>query len=144
MRKCLEKAKFEVAPWLSTPGPSDRICRLSRPDKNYRVRPLCFIAAVAAALLLSPAEAQQPAGDAAAAKGKISMCVGCHGIPGYKTAFPEVYHVPLIAGQQPEYIVKALQAYKSGERSHPSMRGIAESLSEQDMADLAAYYGGKK
>src|SRR5215510_8630403 len=70
-----------------------------------------------------------------------AQCIGCHGIPGYKTAFPIVYHVPMIAGQQPGYIVSALKAYKSGERSHPSMRGIAASLSEQDMADLAAYYG---
>ena len=70
-----------------------------------------------------------------------AQCIGCHGIPGYKTAFPEVYHVPKIAGQQPGYIVAALKAYKSGERSHPSMRGIAASLNDQDMADLAAYYG---
>ena len=74
-------------------------------------------------------------------RNKTAMCVGCHGIPGYKTAFPEVYHVPRIAGQQPAYIVSALKAYKSGQRSHPSMRGIAASLSDQDMADLAAYYG---
>ncbi len=81
-------------------------------------------------------------GDADLAhRNKIAMCIGCHGIPGYKTAFPEVYHVPRIAGQQPAYIVNALKAYKAGERSHPSMRGIAASLSDQDMADLAAYYG---
>ena len=91
------------------------------------------------------AEAAQPkevVGDAKAAHDqKIAMCIGCHGIPGYKTAFPDVYHVPKIAGQQPAYLVNALKAYRSGERSHPSMRGIAASLSEQDMADLAAYYG---
>jgi cytochrome c553 len=74
----------------------------------------------------------------------LAQCSGCHGIPGYKTAFPNVYHVPKIAGQQPGYIVNALKAYKSGERSHPSMRGIAASLSEQDMAELAAHYGGSK
>ena len=74
-------------------------------------------------------------------RNKTAMCIGCHGIPGYKTAFPEVYHVPKIAGQQPAYIVNALKAYKAGQRSHPSMRGIAASLSDQDMADLAAYYG---
>jgi cytochrome c553 len=89
--------------------------------------------------------AEQPkevVGDAKAAHdGKIAMCIGCHGIPGYKTAFPDVYHVPMIAGQQPGYIVAALKAYKDGQRPHPSMRGIAASLSEQDMADLAAYYG---
>lgn len=75
-------------------------------------------------------------------KNALAMCIGCHGIPGYKTAFPDVYHVPKIAGQQPTYIVNALKAYKSGQRSHPSMRGIAASLSEEDMNDLAAYYGG--
>jgi cytochrome c553 len=73
-----------------------------------------------------------------------AMCIGCHGIPGYKTAFPDVYHVPKIAGQQPGYIIAALKAYKSGERSHPSMRGIAASLSEEDMKQLADYYGGGK
>lgn len=82
-----------------------------------------------------------PAGDAAAGAKKVSMCVGCHGIAGYKTAFPEVYSVPKIGGQHPAYIIKALQAYKSGERTHPSMRGIAATLSDKDMADLAAYYG---
>jgi len=74
----------------------------------------------------------------------LALCIGCHGIPGYKTAFPDVYHVPKIAGQQPGYIVNALKAYKSGERSHPSMRGIAASLSEEDMKQLADYYGGGK
>jgi len=82
----------------------------------------------------------QTAGDAAAGGQKNSMCVGCHGIEGYKTAFPEVYNVPRIGGQHAGYIVKALQAYKSGERNHPSMKGIAATLSDKDMADLAAYY----
>jgi len=97
-------------------------------------------------LLAAPlAVGQQAApqkGDADLAhRSKTAMCIGCHGIPGYKTAFPSVYHVPKIAGQQPAYIINALKAYKSGERSHPSMRGIAASLTDQDMADLAAYYG---
>jgi len=70
-----------------------------------------------------------------------AQCIGCHGIPGYKTAYPVVYHVPMIAGQQPGYIVAALKAYKSGQRSHPSMRGIAASLSEEQMQKLAEYYG---
>ena len=100
------------------------------------------LALLAFTLSLSlPAQAQI-AGNAEAAKGKISMCIGCHGIPMYKTVFPEVYSVPMIAGQSPDYIVKALQAYRSGDRSHPSMRGIARGLSDQDMADVAAYYGG--
>jgi cytochrome c553 len=72
-----------------------------------------------------------------------SMCVGCHGIPYYQTAFPQVYHVPKIAGQSRQYIVNALKAYKAGDRSHPSMQGIAKSLSDDDMAALAAYYGAE-
>lgn len=103
-----------------------------------------LVACVALALAAPLSHAQNVTGDAEAAKNKVSMCTGCHGIPGYKTAFPKVYHVPKIGGQQPLYIVNALKAYKSGERTHPSMVGIAGSLSEQDMADLAAYYGAKK
>jgi len=90
----------------------------------------------------APASAQNViGGNADAARAKVSMCVGCHGIPGYKASFPSVYSVPMIAGQSPKYIESALAAYKKGDRSHPTMRGIAASLSEQDMADLAAYYG---
>jgi cytochrome c553 len=90
------------------------------------------------------AQESRPAstGDAQGKDNALAMCTGCHGIPGYKTAFPSVYHVPKIAGQSPTYIVNALKAYQSGERSHPSMRGIAGSLSEQTMKELAEYYGG--
>ena len=82
-------------------------------------------------------------GDAAAGKQKTAMCQGCHGIPGYRTAFPAVYNVPKLGGQHPGYIAKALQAYKSGERSHPTMRAIAAGLSDKDMADLGAYYAAE-
>lgn len=98
---------------------------------------------IAAALLSSFAlSAAALDGDADAAREKVSMCIGCHGIPGYRTTFPHVYHVPKLGGQHPAYIVKALQAYRAGERSHPTMQGVAASLSDQDIADLAAYYGG--
>jgi cytochrome c553 len=83
------------------------------------------------------------AGDAAAGKQKTVMCAGCHGIAGYKTAFPSVYSVPKLGGQHAGYIVKALQGYKTGERSHPTMRAIAADLSDQDMADLAAFYSAE-
>ncbi|HEY4374598.1 MAG TPA: c-type cytochrome [Burkholderiales bacterium] len=73
--------------------------------------------------------------------GKAAMCIGCHGIPGYQMAFPHVYHVPMIAGQNEKYIENALKAYKSGERKHPTMHSIASSLSDADIAELAAYYG---
>ncbi|MEK6595511.1 MAG: cytochrome c [Pseudomonadota bacterium] len=82
----------------------------------------------------------QAAGDAAAAKGKSSMCEGCHGIVGYRTAFPNAYHVPKIGGQHAEYIVKALEGYKNGTRSHPTMTALSKSLSQQDIEDFAAYY----
>lgn len=79
-------------------------------------------------------------GNAEAGARKNSMCIGCHGIPEYKTAFPVLYRVPKIAGQSEAYLVSALQAYKAGERNHASMRAISASLSDQDMADLAAFY----
>lgn len=79
-------------------------------------------------------------GDPAAAKTKIAMCIGCHGIIGYQASFPEIHRVPMISGQSAKYIESALQAYKKGDRKHPTMRGIATSLSDQDIADLAAYY----
>jgi cytochrome c553 len=91
----------------------------------------------------SPLLAADAGGDPAAGQRKNAMCIGCHGIPGYKTAFPDVYSVPKLGGQQAAYIVKALQAYKTGDRPHPSMRAIAAGLSNQDMADLAAYYGAE-
>ncbi len=70
------------------------------------------------------------------------MCIGCHGIPGYQASFPQVHKVPKISGQNAPYIVAALTAYRKGERKHPTMRAIAGSLSDQDMADLAAFYAG--
>ena len=78
--------------------------------------------------------------DAKAGEGKVQMCIGCHGIPGYQASFPEIHKVPMISGQGAKYIVSALTAYRRGERKHPTMRAIAGSMSEQDMADVAAFY----
>ena len=86
------------------------------------------------------AHAQDIKGDAKAGEKKIAMCIGCHGIVGYQASFPEIYKVPKIAGQSAAYIVSALTGYKKGDRKHPTMRGMADNLSEQDMADLAVYY----
>ena len=73
------------------------------------------------------------------------MCIGCHNIPGYQASFPEVYKVPKIAGQNAKYIVAALTAYRKGDRKHPTMRGDRrQSLSDQDMADIAAYYEARR
>jgi cytochrome c553 len=90
-----------------------------------------------ACVLASPAIA---AGDPVAGKQKNFQCMGCHGIPGWKTAFPEVYSVPKLGGQHAGYIVAALKQYQKGERDHATMRAIAASLSEKDMEDIAAYY----
>ncbi len=94
---------------------------------------------VACATVFS-AHAQEVKGDAKAGEKKIAMCIGCHGIQGYQASFPEIYKVPKISGQGAKYIVSALNAYKKGERKHPSMRGIADNLNDQDMADIGAYY----
>ena len=101
-----------------------------------------LLVAALAALAAQGAAAQTPApaGDAAKGRDKVAMCQGCHGIDGWRTAFPEVYSVPKIAGQHPAYLVTALKAYRTGDRTHPSMRAIAAQLSDQDMANLAAYY----
>lgn len=97
----------------------------------------CFLA------LAAPAQSQEAAkAEPKAAQARVSMCIGCHGIPLYKTVYPEVYNVPKIAGQSTQYITNALRSYRSGDRSHPSMTGIAKGLSDADIASLAAYYGG--
>ncbi len=101
------------------------------------------IFALAVALVTNMATAQDIKGNAQAGAGKIAMCVGCHGIPGYQASFPEVYKVPMISGQGAGYIASALHAYQKGERRHPTMRGIADSLTDQDIADVAAYYAAE-
>jgi cytochrome c553 len=100
-----------------------------------------YLMAAAALLPLAVAAQTPPApGDPNKGRQKVAMCQGCHGIPGWRTAFPEVYRVPKLSGQNPQYIVAALKQYKSGDRSHPSMKAIAASLTDDDMANLAAYY----
>ena len=101
---------------------------------------LSFVLAFAAACVTTAAVAQELKGDAQAGSTKIAMCIGCHGIKGYQASFPEVYKVPMISGQGAKYIAASLNAYKTGERKHPTMRGIAQSLTDQDIADISAYY----
>ena len=101
---------------------------------------LTTLFALAVASVTAMSHAQEAKGDVEAGKQKIAMCIGCHGIPGYQASFPEVHKVPMISGQSAKYISAALVAYQKGERKHPTMRGIAESLSEKDIADVSAYY----
>lgn len=98
------------------------------------------IFAVAVSCATAASLAQEIKGDAKAGETKNAMCIGCHGIQGYQASFPEVYKVPKISGQSAKYLVAALNEYKKGERKHPTMRAIADSLTDQDIADLAAHY----
>jgi len=120
-------------PVLSTPRESPH---------DMKTSSICGLSLVLAGLFAASSVAAQAqgAGNPDAGRQKSSMCAGCHNIPGYKTAFPSVYSVPKLDGQHAAYMVSALRAYKSGERRHPSMRAVAASLSDQDMADLAAFY----
>ena len=77
-------------------------------------------------------------GNPAAGEEKANTCMGCHGIPGYSNAVPN-YKVPKIGGQSPGYIIAALKAYKANERPHGTMHAQAADMSDQDMADIAAY-----
>jgi len=105
------------------------------------MRPMRSILSALVALALLPALPAIAAGDPVAGKAKSSMCGGCHEIPGLKSVFPTVYAIPKIINQKPEYIEYALQQYRSGERSHPSMASMGMTLTDEDIADLAAYYG---
>ena len=111
--------------------------------------------AVAAAVLLcavgAPAFAQQSSAPPAplmrsrspgdAARGAVlgQTCAGCHGIPGAFNANP-AYHVPKLGGQNADYLEIALQGYRRGTRGHETMQAQASSLSDQDIADVAAYF----
>jgi cytochrome c553 len=99
-----------------------------------------FLLCLSSFLITVPAQAQELQGSALSGSKKNTLCVGCHGIKGFHTAFPETFQVPKLSGQGAQYILTALRAYKAGERKHPSMRAMSASLNEQDMADIAAYY----
>ena len=96
--------------------------------------------AAPAAAPTAPAAKPEPiyVGDAKSGRDLVYTCAGCHGIIGYKNAYPN-YHVPRIAGQSVAYLTAALKAYQSGERPHPTMRAQARSFSDQDIADIALY-----
>ena len=91
----------------------------------------------------APAAAAPTTGDASRGKGLVYTCKGCHGLTGYKNAYPS-YHVPMIGGQSETYLRNALGEYRTGKRKHPTMQAQAESFSEQDIADIAAYLSSLK
>lgn len=104
------------------------------------MKKMSWIAALALAAVMGNVQAADIKGDAQAGSQKNTLCIGCHGIIGYQASFPRVYRVPMISGQKADYITAALNEYRKGDRRHPSMRGIAGTLSDQDIADLAAFY----
>jgi cytochrome c553 len=118
-------------------APYNRALFASRSLPFAMMKKILIASLTLAAALMAPAVQAQ---DAKAGAKKAAMCMGCHSIPGYQASFPEVHKVPMISGQNPKYITAALAAYKKGDRKHPTMRGIAASLSDQDMADVAAFY----
>jgi cytochrome c553 len=95
------------------------------------------------AFAVSNAQANEVKGNAAAGNGKVWLCVGCHSIPDYRADYPLVYKVPMLGGQNAAYIASSLAEYKKGNRKHPSMRAVATSLSDQDMADIGEYYAAQ-
>lgn len=100
------------------------------------------MAANAATLVLAAALFAQPAvaeGDPEAGRKIGYSCMGCHGIDGYRNAYPS-FRVPKLGGQKAAYLEIALKGYRDGMRKHPTMIGQATSLSDQDIADVAAYF----
>jgi cytochrome c553 len=109
-----------------------------RPTHRFPLLAGCLILLASFATL-----AQTPAGSAEKGKQLTYTCQGCHGVTGYKNAYPS-YHVPKITGQSPEYVINALTEYKKGTRKHPTMQAQGQSFSEQDIADIAAYLSSLK
>jgi cytochrome c553 len=97
---------------------------------------------VVPAFMAPAAFAQEPPVGSAERGSRLAYtCKGCHAIPNYKNVYP-TYSVPKLKGQHPDYLVIALQGYRSSERSHATMHAHAASMSDQDMADIAAYLSG--
>ena len=98
---------------------------------------------MSAAPAVATAAPAATAGDPENGRSLAYTCQGCHGVTGYKNAYPS-FHVPLIGGQSAEYLNQALLAYREGQRKHPTMQAQSESFSEQDIADIAAYLSSLK
>src|SRR5437764_273805 len=99
-----------------------------------------FLRSLVAVLLAVVALPAAAAGDAAAGSKKNFQCQGCHGVVDWKTAFPELYSVPRLAGQHADYLATAISHYKNGKRKNPIMQGQVANLSQRDILDLTAYY----
>jgi len=101
-----------------------------------------MIPAALTIMLILVAASAQAAGDAERGAVLANTCLGCHGIPGYRNAYPN-YRVPMLGGQHEDYLVISLQGYQADTRAHPTMSAQSDSLSDQDMRDLAAYFASQ-
>ena len=125
-----------TGPWLNSRRLSCRV------RTSVLTGALVLSLASAMAPAQTPATGETPAGDAHRGKALSYTCLGCHGVEGYKNAYPN-YSVPRLQGQHPEYLATALHEYRSGDRAHLTMHSQASELSDQDIADIAAYFAGK-
>lgn len=110
-------------------------------ERAPRLISLPALALITAVLTgLEPGDSRAQEGSADAGQGKAAVCAACHGADGNSTANPEW---PSLAGQHPKYLENQLQAYQEGQRPDPGMQSFAQSLSGQDLRDIAAYYAGQ-
>ena len=100
--------------------------------------PAAPAATEAAAPAAAPAAGKPLVGNADTGRTLTYTCQGCHGIVGYKNAYPS-FKVPKIGGQSADYLANALTEYRTGNRKHPTMQAQAQSFSDQDIADIAAF-----
>lgn len=124
----------------AVPGKAPSLVHTAPSRKFLMKRTALTLACLALLAAAAPVHAK---GDAGKGKALAYTCTGCHGIPDYKNAYPS-YRVPKIAGQDEQYLVAALDGYRKGERSHPTMQAQAQSFSEQEIADIAAYLSSLK
>lgn len=118
-------------------SPLSRVTDCRNEMKVFLYSPL-----VVAVVAMHPAAAQEGK-PTAVTDVPVSMCIGCHSIPGYQASFPYVYRVPKIGGQSQQYIEAALKAYRQGARNHPSMMAVARGLTDQQISAVAAYYAAR-
>ncbi|HVG03826.1 MAG TPA: c-type cytochrome [Burkholderiaceae bacterium] len=108
---------------------------------------LSLLLSALAVVVAQPAATQERKSAAASSQSDaevpVSMCIGCHSIPGYQASFPYVFRVPKIGGQNQQYLEAALKAYRQGQRNHPSMMAVAKGLTDQQIAAVAAYYAAR-
>jgi cytochrome c553 len=115
--------------------------RVSQPG-SYQTMNYWFTRALLAGLVAAQSSAVTAEGNVEAGRKAAETCIGCHGVEGYFNVYPS-YHVPKIGGQQAGYIAAALKAYRSGERKHKTMQANANNLTDEVIADIAAYFAAQ-